>query len=456
MAGTGDEVRRVSVCADGHTVDVTLPAAVPIIDLMSPIVDLLRTRDGFGAVAAIPTGYQLSHVGGSALDASSTLQDNAIHNGALLLLTSISTRLSEPSFDDAAEAVAATLAGVVRPWTPQFSRLTSAGAAMWLAGLGAALLVARSSGDSAVVAVLTGCLALAAATLAHRIYREPVAGLALGLIAAGFASFAGFLAVPGEPGPPNVLLAAMAGGVVVVLALRLTGCGPRTFTALCCVALLISGAAVTTVAVSGPLPMLGSLSTVASLTLMEVSPRLAVTWAGLSPRLPDYPDIATSHDALRPRAVRAEGMFTSLVVAAAVTAAAGATCSVFSTNTADGNRLAAGASAAVTGAVLLLRARRHPDLTKTLTLLVAGTTALSAAYIVVAAAAPSGALWTMAGIAAAVAGALCLGFAAPAVTVSPVARRSVDLLEYVGLIAIVPLACWTGGLFTVARGVRLT
>ena len=56
----------------------------------------------------------------------------------------------------------------------------------------------------------------------------------------------------------------------------------------------------------------------------------------------------------------------------------------------------------------------------------------------------------------AVAGALCLGFAAPAVTVSPVARRSVDLLEYLGLIAIVPLACWTCGLFTVARGVRLT
>ena len=84
MAGTGHEVRRVSVHADGHTVDLTLPAAVPIIELMSPIVDLLTKRNGFGAVAAIPTGYRLSLPGGSALDASSTLQDNAIHNGALL------------------------------------------------------------------------------------------------------------------------------------------------------------------------------------------------------------------------------------------------------------------------------------------------------------------------------------------------------------------------------------
>ena len=456
MAETGHEVRRVSVHADGHTVDLTLPAAVPIIELMSPIVDLLQTHGGFGAVAAIPTGYQLSRPGGSVLDASTTLRDNAIHNGALLIVTRASTEMPAPSFDDAAEAVSATLAGAARPWTRQFSRLASAMVAMWLAGLGAALLVRGASGGSVVAAAAIGCLALLAATLAQRVYREPVAGLTLGVIAAGFVSVAGFLAVPDGPGAPNVLLAAMAAGVAAVLALRLTGCGLRTFTTLSCLGLLIAVAAAATVAVAQPLPVLGSLTTVVSLALLEVSPRLSVTWAGLSPRLPDGPDFTTELNTLPRRAMHADSMFTSLVVAAAVAAATGAACSVVSADTTDGARSAAVTCAAVTGAVLLLRARMHPDFTRTLTLVVAGTATLSAAFIVVIGATPHGALWLVAGIAVPVAGVMALGFAVPGLTASPVARRGVDLLEYLGLIAIVPLTCWTCGLFTVARGVRLT
>jgi len=40
-------------------------------------------------------------------------------------------------------------------------------------------------------------------------------------------------------------------------------------------------------------------------------------------------------------------------------------------------------------------------------------------------------------------------------TANPVARRAVELLEYLALAAVVPLACWAGGLYGLIRGLSL-
>ncbi len=44
VADVGQDLRRVSLHADGHTVDLTLPAAVPIAEFIPSILDLLRTE----------------------------------------------------------------------------------------------------------------------------------------------------------------------------------------------------------------------------------------------------------------------------------------------------------------------------------------------------------------------------------------------------------------------------
>ena len=49
-------------------------------------------------------------------------------------------------------------------------------------------------------------------------------------------------------------------------------------------------------------------------------------------------------------------------------------------------------------------------------------------------------------------GALRVVFDAP---ISPVARRSVELLEYLALATVVPLACWVADLYGVVRGLSL-
>jgi type VII secretion integral membrane protein EccD len=199
---------------------------------------------------------------------------------------------------------------------------------------------------------------------------------------------------------------------------------------------------------------MGSLTTLVSLALLEVSARLSIAWAGLSPRLPSQLNcrgVVPAADQLRHSAIRADTILTSLVIASAAAAAAGAVCSALSARAGS----AAVVFAAVTGAVLLLRAGSHSDFTRTLTLLAAATVTLSAAFVV-AGAAPQRPVWMAMGIALPVAVAMCLGFVVPALTFSPVVRRGVELLEYLGLIAIVPLACWTCGFYSAARGVRLS
>ena len=53
------------------------------------------------------------------------------------------------------------------------------------------------------------------------------------------------------------------------------------------------------------------------------------------------------------------------------------------------------------------------------------------------------------------AGSLALGWL-HGYPVSPVVRRSVEVLEYLILAAVLPMACWVAGLFGLVRGLSLS
>lgn len=466
VAGSGRDLRRVSLYADGRNVDLALPAAVPVAALLPSIVDILSSDGSVGSEACVPSRYQLSRPGTAALNLSMTLAQSRIQDGAVLVLTRSSTELPAPCFHDAAEAVSTTLAATAQPWTPRAARLTGAVAAAWLAGLGAALLTRSSLVDnsfrpadmSITVVAIVGSLALLAAAIAHRVYRDEIAGLTLGLLATGFAACAGLLAVPDGPGAPNVLLAAVAAGMASVLAMRLSGCGSTTFRTVSCLALMIAGAALTTVITTAPLRAIGSVSVLASVGLLEMSARISIAWAGLSPRLPVDVDTAGQEGTqaqMRRKSLHAHNRLTSLVVASAAAAAIAAVCTAIKSYAAGGPRLGAVVFAAITGAVLLLRARSYPDLARRLALLGAGTATLSATLVLAAQVASQHPAWLATITALSTASAFYLGFVAPALSFSPIARRSVELLEYSGLAAMVPLACWICGFYSAARGMRL-
>ncbi|MGZ4526679.1 MAG: type VII secretion integral membrane protein EccD, partial [Mycobacterium sp.] len=63
--------------------------------------------------------------------------------------------------------------------------------------------------------------------------------------------------------------------------------------------------------------------------------------------------------------------------------------------------------------------------------------------------------WVAAAPASLVAATMYLGFVAPAISLQPLARRSVEALEWLALVAMVPLTCWICGLYGAVRGLNL-
>ncbi|OBF60272.1 type VII secretion integral membrane protein EccD [Mycobacterium sp. 852002-50816_SCH5313054-b] len=452
MAGIDPGLRRVSVHDGSTAVDLALPARVPVAVLMPSIIDFLGGRDDCGSGEPVARRYRLSRPGAAAFSTSTTLAQQGIRDGEMLILTESATPPPAPRYEDVAEAVSATLDSTARPQSSlrrrQAARLTGAIAASVLTGIGGLTLMRNActadvAGATIGVTVSAGLVALLCAGVAHRTHGDAVAGLALGVIATAFTAVAGYLAVPGVPGLPNVVLGAMTAAVTSVLALRLAGCGAVTLTALACVATIIAAAAFVGVITAAPPHVIGSVSALISLSLLGVAARISIALAGLSPQLPPAPDL----DA---RAIRAGTWLTSLLAAFACGATVGAVVTVLP-GAPGPPRIVFGALA---GALLVLRAGRG-DGRGGLVFATCGTAVIATTFAALARGAPSGA-WTAAMTAALVAAAMCLGFVASAAAPSPVLRRVADVLEGLALVAMVPITCWVCGLYGAVRGLSLT
>jgi len=385
------------------------------------------------------------------------LAQNGIRDGTVLVLSRSCAELPAPRHHDVAEAVSATLETGVPRCTGLQERLTGALAAGCLTGVGGLVLVRNALSPnvtrhaaSAGIAAMASLLALLCATVAHRAYRDPVAGLTLSLIATAFATVAGLLAVPSIPGVSNVLLAAMAAAVMSVLAMRVTGCGGVTLTAVACFGIVIAVAALAGVLTAAPPHAIGSATVLASLALLGLAARISIVLTGLSPRVPPGPDQETA-DSLATRAIRADDRLTSLHAAFSSSAAAGAIVTALATHGTPGGV----ALAALTGALLLLRTRTH-DRRRRLMSAVTGITTTAMTFAVASASVPQHGPWIAAVAAMLVAIAAYAGFVAPTTSPSPVLRRSGELLECLTLAAIAPLACWICGLYNAVRGLDLT
>lgn len=447
LSAADSGLRRVSVHAGTVVVDLALPAALPVATLIPSIIDILDSVHPFAAPAA--TRYQLSRPGSAALPASTTLAQNDIRDGTVLILSQSAAVIPAPRWDDLATAVAATLDTASPTWSRQAARLTGAVTAGCITVIGCLVIVRNPLSTNAlstsVVAATAASVALSAAVFAQRAYRDQVASLTLSLVATAFAAVAGLLAVPGPPGVPHVLLAATTTAGTSMLAMRVTGCGVVTLTALSCFAATAALAALASVISTAPPHVVGSASALLSLGLLEGSTRVSIALAGLSPHLSPTRDPAG-------KAIRADHWLTSLSAAFAASAAAGAIITVLTTGGAL--RFGAITLAALTAALLLLRARSHIDRRRVLMFMGTGIVTAGTTFAVLAADRARGP-WIPAATATAAAAAIYLGFVAPTRSLSPVVRRGVEVLECLTLAAMVPLTCWICGLFSAVRGLDL-
>lgn len=479
--GSEPELCRVSVIGGDTQLDIGLPATVPIAAFIGDLVALIRSRDPRHADAdddSAPVQAQhwtLARLGRDPLAPSRTLTEAEVHDGELLVLSPVSRKESPALFDDVIDAVSRLTAAEFRSWSGAAARTTGLvlGTVAVLAAL-VLLALSRSGGDPLAPAFAllgTGIGAMVAAGIAARRYADQRTGVWLALDGLLLLFGGGALVVPGGLGAANALLGAVVVLVAAVLGYRLTAVGASLF-ATAITASVIAAVAASVYLIWHPgLPKLFAGVLVAALILLSSVPRLAALVA----RLP-IPPVPTAGGAIDPadheqrptiegigaigavalpsaaglgeRARIANQVQTGLIAAVALAAGIGA----FGAADPFGPLHSGGvALALVTAVVLCLRGRSFADLAQAAIMIVAG--ALVAIIVVCALGIGHSAFeFTAAALLLVTAVAVVVfGVIGPHLEVTPVTRRMIEILEYLLIIALIPLALWVMDVYSIAR-----
>lgn len=372
-----------------------------------------------------------------------TLSENNVRNGDLLVLTAGEA----PPLRAASSDPCRTVADAIADQPALAPRILAVAALLCAAGIGAAALWWSGLTTHGYGHLTTGALVATAAAVgafAVRRAHDALPCVALSVVAVGYAAVVGFLAVPAGPSAANCLLAATAAVTTATVVLRLTRCGTTCLTAIAGCAALAAATASVSVAWTVPVEAAGALLVVLSLAVLGLAARLSIMVSGLTPDLPiaGEAQVALTHQTM-----------TGLVAGSSAAAALGDVLVACGGLDSEGSPLSASLFTAVVGLVLSLRARTHSEMPRRIALGAGALVSMAAAAAIPVISEPGQAYWTTLPTVAASLAALgwLHGYA-----ISPVVRRSIEVLEYLALAAVLPLACWVVGLYGLARGLSLT
>ncbi|MER7275817.1 type VII secretion integral membrane protein EccD [Dactylosporangium sp. NPDC000244] len=439
MSTAAAGLARITINAPGRRVDVAVPDAVPLAELLPEL--LQHAGDGLADDGERHGGWLLRRADGTTLSAAAGLAGQGVRDGTVLHLVPARTGWPELEYDDVVEAIAAGARRQGLPWGPAATRAAAIGAA------GAGLLVALIAvvrADLPLVAAAVAAGLLLAGVTASRAYGDALVGANLAAFALPFAAAGGWLAAPAAAAPAArallgavaLLLAALVGAVGVAHLMRLFAAGATvgvlgSLTGLLATATRPAAAAAVLLAVLvagvAGLPLL-------AIRLGRLPMPVVATPAGLSPggRGP-----AADRGRIFAAVARTDELLTGMLLGLAAAAVGG---SVVLARSGD---ISGTVLVAVAATALLLRARTFLTIRQRLPLIVAGVAgfALLALFAgfearIVAAVAPLVALGV------AVAGARAASHPA-----SPYLGRAADLLDTLCVVAMVPLACAVFGLY---------
>lgn len=188
--------------------EMALPAELPLREII-PAVQ--RTVLPAGDGTDVPARLSLAPIGGAPFSLDATLDTVGVVDGDLLALQAMPAGPAAPNIvEDIADAAVIFSAARQRPWGPlQIQRAAAvAGIALILLGTALATTVRLVTGHSAGLFAVAGLAAVAVvASFAARV-RHPGLGTALALTALAPIAAAFGLAVPGDLGASQILLAA--------------------------------------------------------------------------------------------------------------------------------------------------------------------------------------------------------------------------------------------------------
>ncbi|GAB3762208.1 type VII secretion integral membrane protein EccD [Nocardioides ginsengisegetis] len=183
---------RVTVASGTRRVDLVLPGAVPVAELVPELarsVGLLDASTVFG-------GYHLVTAEGRELATDSGLVIQGVEDGGLLTVTAGIDDAPPRVYDDVVEAMTDIVERDLKPWEPASGRRTALAAAGLLMALGAvALLIQRGSTLAGVAAAVVALALVTGGIVLSRAQDEPEAAVAVAWMGSFYAAVAGLMLV---------------------------------------------------------------------------------------------------------------------------------------------------------------------------------------------------------------------------------------------------------------------
>ncbi|RMI89243.1 type VII secretion integral membrane protein EccD [Streptomyces sp. ZS0098] len=458
------ELCRLTVRAPHVSVDLAVPAGVPVSDLLPT---LLRYVGEEAEEAGLDhAGWVLQRLGDAPLDEETTLARAGLADGDVLYLRPHTESLPEARLDDLVDGISDTVGRRMRTWSPNAARGLLGGTAVATLAL-ALMLVFRpgldgSSSLRVACAGVTGVLVLAGAASASRAVGDRLTATVLGLLVAPCLALAGWVLPGGDLTGPDAarvvgarLLAAGAagaGGAVLALAATAVGAPALCATALVAVATAVTGTLIGYAGMEAPAAV-ALVMVVLALGAGAVAP-FAFKLAGM--RMPALPSSAGElQEGIDPYAgdevaerTELAGRWVTALFAATGTAAVAALVVL-----AEHPNLPEVLTALVLSLLLLLHSRGLVHIAQRLTLAlpgVAGLLLLARAWAVDSDGDTR--LVVFAVLLAAAGGLVIATWTVPGRRMLPYWGRAAELAHTVFAVALLPLSLWVAGLFGWLRG----
>ncbi|MGK5530591.1 type VII secretion integral membrane protein EccD [Streptomyces sp. URMC 129] len=426
-------VSRVTLVGDRRRVDLVLPSDEPIGELLPDVMRLLGERP-----AATPMVRRLIAPGGAVLAQDDTLASAGVADGAVLRLVREPETPAAPVVHDVTDEAADDLDARGWRWDDR-TRMWTAGAATLALGLVAAAQARERLGADEVGGWLVGAAVAAAAlgAMVASVLRGPRLGAVLILLGGALGVFGAWTVTEDE----RPLAAGVAAFATLVLLGLCTTAGRGALVGAAAVALVVGGWEACGALVDETYRA-GVVLGVASVVALGFLPRFALSAAGLT-ALDDRRSGGASVSRYRVDTALA-ATHRGLALATVVTAGSAAVAGWLAVTEADAWTVAV---TALLGVVLLSRARAFPLAVEVVALLAAGGV-LAVRLLVLWADQPGQS-------AAGPLAALCLLAVLPLamVAVRPPdhvrvrLRRLTNLVESVGVVALIPVAVGAFGVY---------
>ncbi|MDL5204555.1 type VII secretion integral membrane protein EccD [Streptomyces sp. ALI-76-A] len=456
------ELCRLTVRAPSVSVDLAVPADVPVADLLPTL--LRYVGEEAEETGLDHAGWVLQRLGDAPLDEETTLARAGLADGAVLHLRPHTEALPEARLDDLVDGIADTAGRRLHNWHPGAARGLLVGTVVATV-LTALLLVfwpGVPASSRAAFAGVTGLLLLAGAGSASRAVGDRLSATALGLLVAPCLALAGWVLPGGDLTGPDAarvagarLLAAGAagaGGAVLALAATAVGAPALLATAVVAGATAVAGALMGYTALDVPAAV-ALVATVIVLAAGAVVP-FAFKLAGM--RMPALPSSASQlQEGIEPYAgdevaerTELAGRWVTALFAATGTVAAAALVVL-----AERPGLPEVLTASALSLLLLLHCRGLVHIAQRLTLAVpgiAGLLLLARAWALDSDA--DGRAVVFAVLLGAAAALVIAAWTVPGRRVLPYWGRAAELAHTGFAVALLPLSMWVAGLFGWLRG----